>query len=401
MSDNKTELRLLVDRLGLGEYPEGLEAVYEETKGSNAPACDLALINSLQETYDLFGEYYDLVKETAEQINADPDLNAYVRAAAKFHKENDRATACKLPVPTMGISPVMNFLMLHIMMPMIPESFKSLEKRGFVWDEMEDNRRAYKSGISIVKRQTGQPGINKTYFSWDNLYCRAQIYKVAGFWFEIKQLPAQALWLRNRETKQVVPLMKGTFFRDGSMQLGAKNYEDPEGSFETVFSEDAENFYGHGCVDNIVSRESKAWSKTLWECVGRPGEYCLSLHIPRNADVSTEGTLSACRVGLKIARERFPEYGKMNCVFCASWLLNPRLKQIQGEQSRITQFEECFVKYPNKDLSGSAVFSFVFVRKPADRNDLEENTSLQRKLKKMYIEGDCIHTYSGAIFMEE
>jgi len=37
MSDNKTELRLLVDRLGLGEYPEGLEAVYEETKGAMPP----------------------------------------------------------------------------------------------------------------------------------------------------------------------------------------------------------------------------------------------------------------------------------------------------------------------------------------------------------------------------
>ena len=111
--------------------------------------------------------------------------------------------------------------------------------------------------------------------------------------------------------------------------------------------------------------------------------------------------MSACKVGLQIARERFLEYGKMNCVFCASWLLNPRLKEIQGPQSRITQFEECFVKYPNKDLSGGAVFSFVYVRKPADLNDLEENTSLQRKLKKMYIEGDCVHTYSGAIFMEE
>lgn len=397
----KTELRQIADRLGLGEYPEALEAVYEAQKGSTAPACDLALIDSLQETYDLFGEFYDLVKETAMQINADPDLNTYVRAAAQFHKENDKATATKLPVPNIGDSPVMNFMMLHIMMPLIPESFVSLEKRGFTWEEMEDNRRAYKSGIAIVKRQTGHPGINRTYFSWQNLYCRAMIYKVAGFWFEIKQFPTQALWLRNRQTKQVVPLMKGTFFRDGSMQLGAKNYEDPEGSFVTEYTEDEENFYGYGCVDNIVSREKQTWPKSLWECVARPGEYCLSLHIPRNADVSTEGTMKACRIGLQIARERFPEYGKMNCVFCASWLLNPRLKEIQGPQSRITQFEECFVKYPNKDTTGGAVFSFVYVRKPADLNDLEENTSLQRKLKKMYIEGDCIHTYSGAIFMEE
>ena len=111
--------------------------------------------------------------------------------------------------------------------------------------------------------------------------------------------------------------------------------------------------------------------------------------------------MRACKDALKLVHERFPEYGVGNAVFCASWLLNPRLKEIQGPQSKITQFEECFTKYPNKDVSGAAVFSFVFAKKPADLHDLEENTSLQRKLKKMYIEGDCIHTYSGAIFVEE
>ena len=54
-----------------------------------------------------------------------------------------------------------------------------------------------------------------------------------------------------------------------------------------------------------------------------------------------------------------------------------------------------------KDAGGSAVFSFVFVRKPENLQDLPEDTSLQRKLKKLYLDGDCIHTYSGAIFMED
>ena len=56
--------------------------------------------------------------------------------------------------------------------------------------------------------------------------------------------------------------------------------------------------------------------------------------------------------------------------------------------SKITQFEECFVKYPNKDTTGGAVFSFVFARKPTDLNDLEENTSLQRTLKAHLLAGN-------------
>lgn len=401
MYDNQTELRQLADRLGLGEYPPELEKVYEEQKCCTAPACDLSLIDSLQKEYDLFGEFYELVRQTARQINADNDLNAWVRAAAQFHQDNERATACQLPVPSLDGRQVMDLMMLHIMMPMIPDSFTKMEKRGFSWDEMADARNAYKGGMRIVQRQIGRPAVNKTYFHWLNLYCRALIFKVAGFWFEVRQFPPQALWLRNRETKQIIPLMKGTFCRDGSMVLGSKNYEDPEGAFPAEFSEDAENFYGHGCVDNIVSRVSTAYPKKIWERTGSPGEYCLGMHIPPKADVSTEATMRACEAALRMVHERFPEYGVGNAVFCTSWLLNPRLKQIQGERSRITQFEECFIKYPCKDATGAAVFSFVFVRRPDDLEDLQEDTSLQRKLKKLYLNGDCIHTYSGAIFMED
>ena len=138
----KTELRQIADRIGLGEYPVELEAIYEAQKGSTAKACDLALIESLQEKYDLFGEYYDLVKQSAEEINADPAMNAWVRVAAQFHKEVDKATAMKLPVPNVPEKVATDFMMLHIMMPMIPESFDAMEKRGFTWDELEDARRA-------------------------------------------------------------------------------------------------------------------------------------------------------------------------------------------------------------------------------------------------------------------
>ena len=399
--ENITELRQIADRIGLGEYPPELEAIYEAQKGSTAKACDLDMIASLQEKYDLFGDYYELVIQSAEGINADPDMNTWVRVAAQFHKENEKAIATKLPVPAVSDNVVTNFMMLQIMMPMIPESFDAMENRGFTWDELEDARRAYKSGISVVKRQTGIPAMNKTYFSWLNLYCRALIFKISGFWFEVRQFPVQALWIKNKGNGQILPLMKGTFYRDGSMLLGAKNFETEEGSFITEYTEDEENFYGNACVDNVTEKEKKAYPKRDWTCIARPGDYCLGMHIPTKADVSTEATMEACKVALKMVHERFPEYGVGNAVFCASWLLNPRLKEIQGPQSRITQFEECFVKYPNKDTTGSAVFSFVFVRKPANLEDLQEDTSLQRKLKKMYLEGDCIHTYSGAIFVEE
>lgn len=400
--DRNTQLRQIADRLCLGAYPPALESVYRELEGCAAPACDMALIDNLQKKYNLFAEFYDLVKQSAAEINADPDLNTWVRTAAKFHRENDKETACKLPVPVQPETPAQHFMMLHIMMPMIEEGFSTMAARGFSQETLEDARTAYAAGIRSVQKRTGKPGINKTYFSWLNLYCRAQIFNAAGFLFELRKHAPTAFWLRNRETKQIVPLMlKVPFFRDGSMPLGAKNYEDPEGAFTPEMDEDAENYYGYGCIDHIVSREKTAYPKAQWECVGAPGEYCLALHIPKNTDISRESTVNACKTGLTLARERFPEYGALNCVFCTSWLLNPKLKSILGEQSRITQFQKCFVKYPHKDTTGTGVFHYIFSQKPDRLEDLEENTSLQRAIKKLYLEGDCLHIYRGACFLEE
>lgn len=398
--EEKTQLREIADRLGLGAYPESLEEIFESQKGSSEPACDLAEINRLQEKYDLFGEFYDMVKESAKKINADPDLNAYTRAAIMYNKNSDRTNAIKLPSPQMTGRIETDFLMLHITIPMIEDSFRELNRRGFTWEQQADAREVYKRSIRIVQWRTDYPGINGGYFSWLALYCRVGIFMTGGFWFEIKQLYSRALWIRNRESGRLIPLMQGNFYRDGTMMVGSKGYEDAEGSFVAEYSEDAENFYGHGCVDNVVSRESVAYPKSLWESAGRPGEYCLSIHVPPKTDVSREATLKACREGMQMVAEYFPEFEMTNVVFCASWLLNPRLKEIQGEQSRITQFMECFVKYPIL-CPGQTVLSFVFGKIPEDLHDLQEDTSLRRKLKKLYLAGDCIHSFTGALYVED
>ena len=397
--EEKTKLRQIADRLGLGAYPEAMEAIFEAQKGSTEPACDLAEIDRLQEKYDLFGEFYSLVKESAKKINADLELNAYVRAAIEYNKQSDRMIAIKLPAPQMTGRIETDFMMLHITIPMVEASFQELNKRGFTWEDQADAREVYKRSMRIVQTRTDYPGINGGYFSWLALYCRAEIFMTGGFWFEIKQLYARALWIRNCQTGQMIPLMQGRFYRDGTMMVGAKGFEDQTDSFVAEYSEDAENFYGHACVDNVVSRESAAYPKTLWESAGRPGEYCLSIHVPPKTDISREATLRACREGMRLMGIHFPEYEMTKVVFCASWLLNPKLKEIQGEQSRIAQFGDCFVKYPIQD-PGESVLSFVFGKIPENLEDLQEDTSLRRKLKKLYLDGDRIHSYSGALYVE-
>lgn len=395
------ELREIADTLGITAYPDTLEEIYRTTFAENACACDVSLIDQLQAEYDIFGAYYAVVRETAQKINADPVRSVWVRVAAQYAMDSGPQHAEEIPEPVYDGTAMNDLLLLYIILPQIPGSIKEYRSRGFSEAELSDLLKAYKGSLHILESRTGRPQINKAYYRWLLHFSKVQIFKTMGLQFGLGTLPKLAAWLRNRHTGQLVPVMTGgTFHASGMQQLGSLGYTDEAGAFSPAFSEDSENYYGYGAFDNAVDRDCRTFPKKDWQCVATPEDKCLVMHIPRGADISRETTLNACKSAIRILRERFPEHNA-RMVFCASWLLNPTLKQIQGESSRITQFMECFTKYPNRDPAGKAVLGFVFGKQYNNPADLPEDTSLQRKLKKLYMDGKCLHSYSGAIYVEE
>jgi hypothetical protein len=56
----------------------------------------------------------------------------------------------------------------------------------------------------------------------------------------------------------------------------------------------------------------------------------------------------------------------------------------------------CFLKYPVGG-DGSAVYYFVFQTKTEELSALPENTTLQRKIKSLYLDGGCIYINGGFV----
>lgn len=396
------EFREIAEKLGIATYPEEYDAIYKNAGNSAQPACDIDLIDRLQAEYDIFGEFYDLVKQAAQMINDDPVRSAWVKTVAAYTMDKTVKQTHTLTMPKTDGTLAGDFLPLYILLPQIPLSISDYEARGFAGQALADILKEYKVSIRIVQRQTGRPGIDQTYYGWLMIFAKAEIFCTMGLQFQIYNLPKMALWLRNRQTGKIVPLMvRGEFHASGVQQLGSKGYEDAEGSICPDFSEDAENFYGYGVFDNVMATQRQTFSKEEWECVGRPEEICFNIHVPRGSDISRATVLAACRDAKKIAAKRYPELPEMKLVLGTSWLLNPKLRQIQGEQARTTQFMECFTKYPNRDVDGSSMIKFVFGKAYDDYNDLPEDTSLQRKMKELYLSGGCLHKYTGTIYIEE
>ena len=119
----------------------------------------------------------------------------------------------------------------------------------------------------------------------------------------------------------------------------------------------------------------------------------ISFHIPKNADFSAEHLDRAFSLGANAAKNFYPDFN-LKCIFCVSWLLSPKLKEFLSPNSKITAFGDRYVRFPQKD-EGKAVFTFVFPPNIEKYEDLPENTSLERGLKNLYLNGEYIYNTPG------
>lgn len=390
------ELRKIADAVGIGKYPSILDDVFFSMPKNDLPACDLDLIDQLQREHNIFEEFYDVVRQTAEEINRDANRSMWIKVCVEYAKDRLVGEVRTIPAPKPDGTQVTALLPLYILIPLIPKSIEIYKARGFSNEEIYKLNRDYASGIRIVCGQTGMPGVNALYYWWLGIFAKAVIFITHNFWFELRTLPNNAVYLKNKTDGTVLPVMAaGTYHRSGIQNLGSPAYEDPDGSFVAQFREDEENFYGHGAFNSVVDNEEKVFPKSLWDCVAGPGDGCLSIHIPRGADISAKTLEEAVKSAYAIAKERYPEYDP-KVIFGSSWILDPKLQEFVGPNSKITELQNAFCTYPQK-CDGKGLFGYVFPKNYESLETLPEDTSLQRKLKKLYLDGGYIYDYAGAI----
>lgn len=391
------ELRQIADTLNLGEYSQELDEIHAVLPENDAPACDLEAIDKLQADYNTFGEFYELVRAIAIEINADPVRSRWIRVASVYAKDHSRKEVNRIPVPKADGTVVTSMLPLYILVSMLPSAVEEYRRRGFSEKEIGLVMHRIWDGMRIVKRQTGMPGINKTYFTWQTLFAKARIFEFEeGLQFEMKKVHGAATYIRNKTTGQIVPLVsQGMVHHTGLQMLGSIGYEDEEGAFEATFSEDEENIYGYGSYNCRIETTLHTYPKSQWEVYLRPGDDFISFHIPEGADISLEAVIPQFKKAREVVKARFPEHKGWD-IFGSSWIFDPNLLEIVKPDSKIAQLMTIFTFYPVKS-DGTSIFSFVFDRKPEHLEDLPEDSSLRRGLKKMYLEGRYNHIYAGIV----
>lgn len=122
------------------------------------------------------------------------------------------------------------------------------------------------------------------------------------------------------------------------------------------------------------------------------------IHIPGSGRLEEAAVEESLRRAAAEISRYFPEYRQNDLVYCTvTWLLSPELEKLLPKQSNIRKFQEKF--YVPETVPGNAPFlNFLFKVGPETAyKDLPENTSLQRSIKTLLLQGQTLSIGVGLL----
>ena len=376
--------------LGIDTYPDALPSIFENER----EPIDLSAeaLRRIEEEYGTMGERLSDLIACAEAVKENEALTEYTRCAVKFLERCNHTEGFKLRIPALDQdSPLYHYQILLLSLA-LPNGFATYKKRGFPDEEIRPMMKAVCGRINVKNKTTGK--YDNSSYNWLRHYAHALLFSSKLFGVTPRPIDAPVIFLKSCNGEYKILATGGRYHRDGK-PLGNACYTDPEGAFDAQFSEDGEFYTGHEIVNAFVRKDTVSLKKSEWRVIARQWDWMVGLHIPRGADLSEESMTAGFKDAMAKTLRHYADLDP-KFVHTSTWLLSPKLAELQGEGSGIKRFSDRFIKYPIKS-GGKELFGFAFPSCPNDYNDLPEGTSLQRKLKALYLSGGCIHAHAGFV----
>ena len=347
-------------------------------------------IRAINDECNAYPRILESVIKEAERIRENRELSIYALFISKamknrrLYKENIKHF--EVPVEEY---PLFAFLCL---LPAIKNTYLFLSEKGLDGDIVNATVRQYEECVFIYAKRFDRLGMNKRYFDWLQHYVDCEILNINRLRFEILPLTEPIRIVRDKESGEDIILMEEGKFNSDGLYLDTPPEKDF--AFECVFKE-SEAFY----EGSPVNEEGKAtatpnrYPKDRYETVIKQGDILLSVHIPVDGDFSRE----SCKLSYERAKEVFARFFpdiSVKGFVCYSWMMSPELKFHLKPTSRVLGFASAYAKFPIH-TEGEDVLNFVFYLKFKTYEDLAEDTSLQRSLKKLYLNGERLYEYGG------
>ncbi len=405
----KYTLETLMKEVGCVKYPPRWAEIFDTVMGdfdkNGCPLADPAYYDELQKTYGVFDKHLSVYKAAAAAVAKREDLSRFLSllAAMVADREHCKADLKELAVPyTPDDAPdiAVNMLTGLALCAALPYTADLVKKRDLPPDIAHYILNIPEAGVDFYRvRHGGVDGFNL--IDWFQLSIEARLFRIGRLEIEIgSKFRGKACVFENTKGAHVA-LAHGIDLHRSGFALGAKHYEDETGAWHAEIEENDTRWRGYSFDGRgFVCREPIELPKSEWRMILAPDDPVISLHIPGDGTPFTpaviDDTLARTR---EVMAASFPDV-PYKAFTCGSWLLDPQLCDLLGEESNISKFCLRFTPLTRKS-QGRDVFSFIFHcpdTANVDIASLPESTRLERALKQHYLDGKAIYELYGYFF---
>lgn len=400
----------LMNSLGCTHWPERWEELYDSVMDQfDTQGCvytDPAFYDRLGERYNVLKTYRADYQLAAAEIGKDENLSRLLLLLCTVVKDRTHALT-ELPAFSMPIAPDGGRAIQYDMLPALmmcaayDHTYELLTSRKFPQAHIDYGMNRFDPMISTFKeRNNNAPGA-KDWVWYHRTAVDALLYKTGRLEIEVNMtFTEKAIVFEDSQCAgQTVAMAAGGLYHRSGHMLGSKYYEDETGAYEATIAETEEGWTGYLFEENgLLSPEKTVLEKSRWRKCLEPGDPVVALHIPPGGGLTPEKVEAAFAEAVTFLAEYFPEF-QYKGFRCTSWILDPKLIDLLGEDSNLAQFIKRFHLMCMKS-AGTDALNYVFLHPdPASAviGDLPEETSLQRKLKALYLSGSCIYETYGYI----
>lgn len=394
----------LMERVGCTQWPVRWNDIYEKAMAAyekdGCPYTSPSYYDMLANRYRILKEELETFKEAAEEIGKREDLSRFLmllctaleeEAYIKADLEDFKEPHSPEDSPCLGLDMLTGLALYSCM----PRCYQKLKSRNLPDEIIEKTMDIPEATVKLYRQKHGgAPGFDLLW--WHQRVILGKMLRIARF---EAQIPATyqgfACAFTNEKGEYVLLAQECPVHRDGFL-LGARGYQDQEGSWVANITETADAWQGYPYdCHGFVEKCEVTLRKSQWKKVFEKGAPVIALHIPAEGRLSPDVVDQSIAAICDLIERHYPEY-QYRAITCNSWLINPVLLDLLGENSNISQFCKRFFPAPMK-TDGYDVFRFVFGKKDNAVNltDLPEDTHLQKTLKQYYLNGGIVHEMAG------
>ena len=395
-------IETLMQAAGCTAYPARWSEIFDTVMGDfDKNGCrytDPAYYDMLHETYGVLNRHLDVFKEAAALVGEREPLARLLAllAAALHDREHIDADLKEFAPP---LSPegthdlaidMLTGLALFAMVPYTAAKIAHRNLPAYISDYILQN---CEMCVDYYKARFGVPGCNL--IGWYQLAIEGHLFRVGRLEIQLCSKFRGGSVYENAKGERVTLCHERLLHRDG-FPLGSFGYTDEEGAFEATLTETEEAYIGYPYApDGHIKTHTVTLLNSEWKQILINGAPIVALHIPGGGGLTPELVDETLAEAKKVLDTYFPDV-PYKAFGCSSWLMDPQLATLLGEEANISKFCRRFTPMAQKS-QGNGVMNFVFFdperRIPVEK--LPDSTRLQRALKQHYLDGKVIYEMFG------